>query len=139
MSCGSPSGCRDAFAVGGDPHQPLPASFVALDGQDGVEEGVHRERQRRGGDGHHLGDAGCAASGRRTGQLMRRILGEQLCDQLRGNDFAVPSAVDGVGATFGEFDQGAVSQRSQPYHHFPYYWQEGFARLNPPLFPAQPV
>ncbi|MEW5808395.1 MAG: aldo/keto reductase [Actinomycetota bacterium] len=29
----------------------------------------------------------------------------------------------------------AISQREQPYPHFPYYRQEGFARINPPLFP----
>lgn len=31
----------------------------------------------------------------------------------------------------------AVSQRDQPYPHFPYFRQEGFARINPPLFPAR--
>jgi len=30
----------------------------------------------------------------------------------------------------------AISERDQPYPHFPYYRQEGFARLNPPLFPS---
>ncbi|MCG7596956.1 aldo/keto reductase [Mycobacterium sp. PSTR-4-N] len=29
----------------------------------------------------------------------------------------------------------AVSNREQPYPHFPYHRQEGFARINPPLFP----
>ncbi|MBX7451067.1 aldo/keto reductase [Mycolicibacterium sp. 3033] len=29
----------------------------------------------------------------------------------------------------------AVSRREQPYPHFPYHRQEGFARINPPLFP----
>lgn len=28
----------------------------------------------------------------------------------------------------------AVSKRQPPYPHYPYYIQEGFARLNPPLF-----
>ena len=32
----------------------------------------------------------------------------------------------------------AVSQRDQPYPHFPYYRQDGFARISPPLFPTQP-
>jgi aryl-alcohol dehydrogenase-like predicted oxidoreductase len=30
----------------------------------------------------------------------------------------------------------AVSGREPPYPHFPYYRQAGFARINPPLFPA---
>ena len=30
----------------------------------------------------------------------------------------------------------AISEREQPYPHFPYYRQEGFARINPPMFPA---
>lgn len=30
----------------------------------------------------------------------------------------------------------AVSDREPPYPHFPYFRQEGFARINPPLFPA---
>jgi aryl-alcohol dehydrogenase-like predicted oxidoreductase len=30
----------------------------------------------------------------------------------------------------------AVSDREQPYPHFPYFRQDGFARINPPLFPA---
>lgn len=30
----------------------------------------------------------------------------------------------------------AISERAQPYPHFPYYRQEGFARINPPLFPS---
>jgi aryl-alcohol dehydrogenase-like predicted oxidoreductase len=29
-----------------------------------------------------------------------------------------------------------VSKRQPPYPHYPYYIQEGFARLNPPLIPA---
>ncbi|WP_396911887.1 aldo/keto reductase [Mycolicibacterium sp.] len=33
----------------------------------------------------------------------------------------------------------AVSQRDQPYPHFPYFRQEGFARINPPLFPSVPT
>jgi aryl-alcohol dehydrogenase-like predicted oxidoreductase len=33
----------------------------------------------------------------------------------------------------------AVSQRDQPYPHFPYFRQEGFARINPPLFPSRPA
>jgi hypothetical protein len=33
----------------------------------------------------------------------------------------------------------AVSQRAQPYPHFPYFRQEGFARINPPLFPTRQV
>ncbi|WP_099021528.1 aldo/keto reductase [Mycolicibacterium palauense] len=32
-----------------------------------------------------------------------------------------------------------VSQRDQPYPHFPYFRQEGFARINPPLFPTRPA
>ncbi|TRW79367.1 aldo/keto reductase [Mycolicibacterium sp. 018/SC-01/001] len=32
----------------------------------------------------------------------------------------------------------AVSAREQPYPHFPYHRQEGFARINPPLFPMTP-
>ena len=30
----------------------------------------------------------------------------------------------------------AISEREKPYPHFPYHRQEGFARVNPPLFPA---
>jgi aryl-alcohol dehydrogenase-like predicted oxidoreductase len=30
----------------------------------------------------------------------------------------------------------AVSGREAPYPHFPYFRQEGFARINPPLFPV---
>ena len=30
----------------------------------------------------------------------------------------------------------AVSHREAPYPYFPYYRQDGFARLNPPVFPS---
>jgi hypothetical protein len=30
----------------------------------------------------------------------------------------------------------AVSHREAPYPYFPYFRQDGFARLNPPMFPS---
>ncbi len=60
------------------------------------------------------------------------IIGARDAEQLRQN----------LGATGWRLDPehvrrlDAVSYRLPPYPHFPYHRQEGFARLDPPLFPG---
>ena len=63
------------------------------------------------------------------------IIGARNAGQLSENLGAVGWALDDE--HIARLD--AVSQRDQPYPHFPYYRQDGFARVNPPLFPAAPA
>lgn len=60
------------------------------------------------------------------------IIGARNADQLRDNLGAVGWSLDAEHIT--RLDQ--VSHRDQPYPHFPYFRQDGFARINPPLFPV---
>ncbi len=59
------------------------------------------------------------------------IVGARDARQLEENLGAVGWALEP--AQIARLD--AVSQRALPYPHFPYHRQEGFARINPPLFP----
>ena len=63
------------------------------------------------------------------------IVGARDARQLRENLGAVGWSLDEE--HIARLD--AVSQRTQPYPHFPYFRQEGFARINPPLFPTRHV
>jgi aryl-alcohol dehydrogenase-like predicted oxidoreductase len=60
------------------------------------------------------------------------IIGARDADQLAENLGAV-----GWSLTADQIARlDAVSEREQPYPHFPYFRQDGFARINPPLFAA---
>ncbi|MGU3501745.1 aldo/keto reductase [Mycobacterium sp. C31M] len=60
------------------------------------------------------------------------IIGARNADQLGDNLGAVGWSLEDH--HIARLD--AVSQRDQPYPYFPYFRQEGFARINPPLFPS---